>query len=322
MGGWIVKLVRRSLPGITLGTALLPPSAGAPPALPAAVSQGPAVFRAQVDRVVLHAAVFDRQQRLVTGLPQQAFRVYQDGKQLQLSGFSNQDIPVSMGIAVDSSASMTPLRPAVNAAALALVRASHPADEVFIVDFKDTVELTQDFTNDLAALERGLSKVQMWGGTAVRDAIRMAVEHLRAGAKEKRVLLVITDGEDDSSDIEQAALLRLVQQSDVTVYAIGLLSSAAGERRRNAEKLLREVAKASGGAAYFPGSVEEVEALAAQIAHDIRNQYVFEFAVPPGTKPGYHKLRIEGQSPARGKLTVRTRPGYFYQPASPTPAVR
>jgi Ca-activated chloride channel homolog len=283
---------------------------------------GAALFRTQVDRVVLYAAVFDRQQSLVTGLPETAFRIYQDGKPQRLSGFSNQDIPVSMGIAVDSSASMTEMRAAVNAAALALVRASNPADEVFIVDFKDTVEMTQDFTNDIAALERGLSQVRMWGGTAVMDAMRVSVDHLRNGAKEKRVLLVITDGEDDSSDIEQASLLRLLQSSDVTVYAIGLLSDVPSNRRRNAQNFLEEAAKVSGGASYFPRSVEEVEALATRIAHDIRNQYIFEFPVPANTKPGYHKLRVNAQSPTREKLTVRTRPGYVYEPSAGGAAVR
>ena len=321
----ILPLLAALLVGFTPGgnsqtrnpaTTATTPSAGA------VSGGGDVLFRAQVDRVVLNAAVFDGQQRLVTGLPQQAFRVYQDGKLQKLSGFSNQDIPVSMGIAVDSSASMTEMRAAVNAAALALVRASHTADEVFVVDFKDTVSLTQDFTNDIAKLEDGLSEMRMWGGTAVMDAIHMAVDHLRKGAREKRVLLVITDGEDDSSDIEQDALLALLQKSDVTVYAIGLLSDQPSDKRRNAQKLLQGVAKVSGGASYFPGSAEEVEALANQIAHDIRNQYILEFPVPAATKPGYHPLRVTAESRTRGKLTVRTRPGYVYQPSDVPPARR
>lgn len=317
MGGTTQKV--SSLPSLLALVLVLSSAAAATaqdPSSRADTGNGGAVFRTQVDRVVLYAAVLDRQQRLVTGLPRQAFRIYQDGKLQQLSGFSNQDIPVSMGIAVDSSASMMQMRAKVNAAALALVRASHPDDEVFIVDFKDTVELTQDFTNDITKLERGLSKVQMWGGTAVMDAIKMSVDHLRQGAKQKRILLVITDGEDDSSNIKQDDLLRLLRASDVTVYAIGIFSDVPSKKRKNAEKLLKEAAKVSGGASYFPGSIEEVETLATQIAHDIRNQYVLEFPVPPNTKPGYHKLRVEARSSTRGKLSVRTRPGYVYQPAS------
>jgi VWFA-related protein len=288
-----------------------------PQTSPGSSSGGSGVlFRAEVSRVVLYATVFDSEQRLVTGLPKEAFRVYQDGKLQTLSGFSNQDIPVSMGIAVDSSASMTDKRAAVNAAALALVRASHPADEVFLVDFKDTVSLTQDFTNDISKLEGSLSGVSMWGGTAVMDATHMAVDHLRKGGQQKRVLIVITDGEDDSSDITQEALLGIVQKSDVTIYAIGLLSQEPTDRRKNATKLLQAVAKVSGGASYFPQSVDEVEALATQIAHDIRNQYVLEFPVPPNTKLGYRNLRVTSDSKTRGKLAVRTRPGYYYQPTA------
>ena len=171
-------------------------------------------------------------------------------------------------------------------------------------------------------LEHGLADVRMWGGTAVMDAIRMAVDHLRKGTKEKKVLLVITDGEDDSSDIQQDALLNLLQKSDVTVYAIGLLSQEPTNARKNATKLLQAVAKVSGGASYFPSTVEEVEALATQVAHDIRNQYVLEFPVPSGTKVGPHSLRVNAESKSRGKLTVRTRPGYYYQPATASPAKR
>jgi VWFA-related protein len=283
---------------------------------------GDVLFRTQVDRVVLYASVFDGQQRLVTGLPQSAFRVYQDGKLQRVSGFSNQDIPVSMGIVVDSSASMMDKRESVHAGALALVRASHPADEVFIIDFKDVVTLLQDYTSDIATLEKALAGVQLWGGTAVMDAIRTAVAHVKKGSLEKRVLLVITDGEDDSSGITQPALLELLRRSEVTVYAIGILSQEPNDKRKNAEKLLREVAKVSGGAAYFPRSAQEVELLATQVANDIRNQYVIEFPVPGGTRPGGHNLRVTAQSSTRGKLNVRTRPSYHYQPAGAGSQVR
>ena len=276
---------------------------------------GEAVFRTQVDRVVLHAAVPDRNQRLITGLPQQAFRVFQDGKLVPLSGFSNRDIPVSMGLVVDSSASMAVKRGAVNDAALALVRASHPEDEVFVVNFKDTPELTQDFTSDITALEHGLSDVRMWGGTALLDAVHMAVDHLRNATKGKKVLLIVSDGEDDSSDTTEKELIAALQKAEVTVYAIGLLSQEPSSKRDKARKTLEAITQVSGGALYLPRSIEEVEVLATKIAYDIRNQYVLEFAVPPGTRPGSHKLRVEARSAQLGKLTVRTRPGYVYQPS-------
>ena len=203
-------------------------------------------------------------------------------------------------------------RAAVNAAALALVRASNPEDEVFVLNFKDTPELTQDYTNDIALLAQGLSGVQMWGGTAVLDAVRVGVEHALQGTRDKKVLLVITDGEDESSKLSLKELMGVLQKSEVTIYTIGILSREASRNRRNAEKMLKAIAQVSGGAAYFPNGVEEVEAFAARIARDIRNQYVLGYPVPAGTKAGFHSIRVQAEAPGRGKLMVRTRPGFSY----------
>jgi VWFA-related protein len=303
---------------VLLGVLGLFSAKGQSPPQPAPQAPGTgsdAVFRTHVDRVVLNAAVLDRSQRLITGLPQQAFRVFQDGKAVPLRGFSNRDIPVSMGLVVDSSASMMDKRTAVNGAALALVRASHPEDEIFVINFKDTAELTQDFTSDITALEHGLSGVRMWGGTALLDAVHMAVNHLRKATKGKKVLLIVSDGEDDSSDTTEKELIAALQKSEVTVYAIGLLSQQPSSKRDQARKTLEAMTRVSGGALYLPRGVEEVEALATKIAYDIRNQYVLEFAVPTGTKVGVHKLTVEARSAELGKLTVRTRPSYVYQPS-------
>ncbi|MBI3895950.1 MAG: VWA domain-containing protein [Acidobacteria bacterium] len=273
-------------------------------------------FAAEVDLVALSAAVLDQNQQLVTGLPREAFRVFQDGKEQPITQFSNRDIPVSMGIVVDSSASMTEKRVRVNAAALALVRASNPDDEIFILNFKETPEVTQDYTNDIALLSQGLSEVQMWGGTAVLDAVRAGVGHALLGTRDKKVLLVITDGEDELSKISLKELLAVLQKSEVTIYTIGILSQESSRSRRNAEKMLKAIAQVSGGAAFFPKGVEEVEALATRIAHDIRNQYILGYPVPAGTKVGFRSVRVRVDARGRGKLTVRARPGFFYEPFS------
>ena len=280
--------------------------------------QGETVFRSEVELVVLNAAVFDQKQQLVTGLPREAFQLFQDGKPQPIHQFSSRDIPVSLGILVDSSASMTNKRSAVNAAALALVRASNPEDEVFILNFKDTVELAQDYTADITALEQALYDGRIWGGTAVLDAVHTGIGHLRKAQRDKKVLLAITDGEDDSSKMQLAQLLSTLRQEEVTVYAIGILSAEPSRQRKNAEKMLQAIAEVSGGVAYFPRSVQEVNDLAARIAHDIRNQYVLAFAVPAGTKPGFHAVKVQARGEKPGKLTVRTRSGYFYEPASPS----
>ncbi|MBI4459154.1 MAG: VWA domain-containing protein [Acidobacteria bacterium] len=271
-------------------------------------------FKTEVDVVALHAAVLDRNQQLITGLPREAFQVFQDGKEQPITQFSNRDIPVSMGILVDSSASMTDKRAAVNAAALALVRASNPQDEVFILNFREEPELAQDFTDDIALLSQALDGVRLWGGTAVRLAVRTGLDHVLQGTRAKKVLLVVTDGEDNLSKLTLNELLGTLQKTEVTVYTIGILSQQTSRSRRNAERMLKAIAQASGGASYFPKGVQEVAALAARIAHDIRNQYVLSYPLPAATKPGFHPIRIQVKSPQRGKLTVRARPGFFYEP--------
>ncbi len=297
------------LAGLAVAIATRDLSAEQKPDYPA----GAVLVRTQVDLVMVHAAIFGRNQQMVTGLPREAFRIYQDKKLQKLTEFSNRDIPVSMGIILDSSASMVDKREKAHAAALALVRGSNPADEVFLVDFKDTVKLMQEFTSDIDELEASLSRIRLWGGTAVMDAVRMGLEHSAQGRLDKKVLLVITDGEDDSSEIRMDALLNLLRRSNVTIYTIGILSDATSRKRKNAEKFLKAVAKISGGASYFPQSVEEVEALASRIAHDIRNQYVLGYAIAPGTKTGYHSLKVDVRSKKHGKLSVRARPGFFYE---------
>ncbi len=291
----------------------------APQSDKAAAATAEALFTTQVNLVVLHATVHDRNRRLVTGLPQEAFQVFQDGNEQRVTQFSNRDIPVSMGIVMDSSASMIDKRTSVNAAALQLVRASNPEDEVFILNFRDTPELAQDYTSDIDALERGLSGVRMWGGTALVDSLYLAVEHSRQASRDKNVLLAITDGEDDASSFELQDLLVRLQKADVTVYAIGILSQQRSRARRNAEKMLKAIAKVSGGEAYFPASLHQVAAIAGGIAREIRNQYVLAYPVPAGSKPGFRSIQIKARSAKRGKLTVRARPGYFYEPEPTSP---
>ena len=149
------------------------------------------------------------------------------------------------------------------------------------------------------------------------DALNTGIEHLRKAQRDKKVLLAITDGEDDSSKIQLPQLLTILRQQEVTVYTIGILSEEPSRKRKNAEKMLRAIAEVSGGAAYFPQGVQQVKDLATRIAHDIRNQYVLAFPVPAGTKPGFHTVKVQARAGKPGKLTVRTRAGYFYGPPSP-----
>jgi Ca-activated chloride channel family protein len=274
-------------------------------------------FRTSIDLVTLNAAVFDGRRRLVTGLPREAFRVYQDGRPVAITEFTNRDVPISMGLVMDSSASMVDKRVKSIAGAVELMQGSNPQDEVFYVDFKDTVDVVQGFTNDFEKIERALNNVRLFGGTAVMDALKVALEQMKKARRDKKVIMLLTDGEDDSSDIELDPLLALLQRSDVTVYTIGLLSTEPTSKRRRAQKFLEGAARVTGGVAYFPQDVEHVQLLGQTIAHDIRNQYVLAYQVPPGTTRGFHRIKVEAESRQRGKLDVRTRTGYYYDPNAP-----
>jgi Ca-activated chloride channel family protein len=159
------------------------------------------VFRKDVDEVLLHASVVDDKQHIVTTLDRGAFTVFEDGKQQNIISFHHVDVPVAMGIVIDNSGSMREKRSKVNQAALNLVRSSNPKDEVFVVNFNDEYYLDQDFTNDLLKLKEALEKIDARGGTALYDAVVASAEHLKRFARlEKKVLFVVTDGEDNASN--------------------------------------------------------------------------------------------------------------------------
>ncbi len=203
---------------------------------------GPAIFSTDTHLVVLHATVLDKSGHLVTNLPQSAFEVYENGKLQPIKVFKREDVPVSLGLIVDNSGSMRDKRQKVEAAALALVKESNPEDEVFIVNFNDEAYLDQDFTSDIEEMKQGLTKIDSRGGTAMRDAIRMSIDHLKEKAKkDKKVLLVVTDGNDNASMISLENLVQAAQQSETIIYAIGLLSE---EERREAKRAKRALISA------------------------------------------------------------------------------
>ncbi len=273
--------------------------------------EGSFVFHKQVEEVVLHATVVDDKQRLVTNLDKQAFTVLEDGRPQSIISFRREDIPVAMGIVIDNSGSMREKRDKVNKAAINLVKSSNTQDEVFIVNFNDEYYLDQDFTADLSKMREALEKVDTRGGTALYDAVVASSDHLKKNAKlEKRVLFVVTDGEDNESQesLEQA-IRRLQEENGPTVYAIGLLGE---EKQRKARKALQFIAEKTGGIAFFPKSLDEVDAISRTVAHDIRNQYTLGYKpTNPKSAGGYRTIKVDAKSKGYGKLTVRTKSGYY-----------
>jgi len=281
--------------------------------------QGVFVFRKDVDEVLLNASVIDDKQHIVTTLDRGAFTVFEDGKPQNIISFHHVDIPVAMGIVIDNSGSMREKRGKVNQAALNLVRSSNPKDEVFVVNFNDEYYLDQDFTNDLLKLKEALEKIDARGGTALYDAIVASAEHLKRFAHlEKKVLFVVTDGEDNASNetLEQA-VKHLQEENGPSVYAIGILGDE--EHPKRARKALEIIAQHTGGIAFFPKTLDEVDAISRTVASDIRNQYAIGYKpTNPRGNGGFRQIRVEAKAKGHGKMMVRTKSGYYAgaQPAT------
>jgi VWFA-related protein len=287
----------------------------------AVVPQRP-VFRSEVGLVVLQATVKNSRGEVVKDLDRGAFTVYENGKPQTLSVFHRDDVPVSLGILIDNSGSMRTKRAQVEAAALALVRASNPEDEVFVLDFGDKPRLDVPFTKDLAVLEAGIRRVDSVGGTAMRDAIETGESYLASRAvHDRKVLLVITDGNDNASVAPMGRIRQIAERSGTVIDAIGLLAEEDPPKARRAHEDLDELTEATGGIAYFPRSVEQVGAIALELAAQIRSQYTLGYSPLNQALDGsYRKLRVVAKGPER--LFVRTRAGYRAAPGAEGPQKR
>jgi len=268
--------------------------------------------------VVLHATVEDAKGAFVPDLKEQNFKVFENKSEQKISVFRREDVPVTLGLVVDNSGSMREKRAQVNAAALTFVKTSNPQDEVFVVNFNDEfyLDLDKDFTNDPKELQEALERIDSRGSTALYDAVIGSLDHLRKGHKDKKVLLVITDGDDDASRKSFEYTIKAAQQSNALVYAIGVFSDydQSHDKRmvRHSKKILQELAESTGGAAYFPDNLDEVTPICAQVARDIRNQYTLGYYPTNTAKDGTYRLvHVEVNDRGRGKLVVRTRTGYY-----------
>ncbi len=273
---------------------------------------GTYVIRKDVDEVMLHATVVDDKQRIVTDLDRNAFTVLEDGKPQTIVSFRHEDIPVAMGILIDNSGSMREKRAKVNQAALNLVRSSNPQDEVFVVNFNDEYYLDQDFTNDLLKLKEALEKIDAKGGTAFYEAAVASADHLKRNARlERKVLFVVTDGEDNASrETLEQAVKHLQEENGPSVYAIGILGDE--EHPKRAKRALEIITQRTGGLAFFPKTLDEVDEISRQVAHDIRNQYTIGYRpTNPRSSGGFRQIHVDAKIKGHSKLVVRTKSGYY-----------
>ena len=273
------------------------------------------VLHENVNEVVLDCTVIDKKGDLATGLKPSDFRVWEDGVPQKIASFQYGDVPVSVGILVDNSGSMRDKREAANRAALELVRESNPQDRAFIVNFNNHAYLDQGFTSNISDLERGLEHYDATGETALYDAVAASADELSAHAKwPKQVLLIITDGEDDASRLTlQQTVARVQRLGGPVIYSIGMLfESESKQEAQRARQALETLSNDTGGIAFFPRSNRDMNAIAQEVARDIRDQYMIGYHSTKSPElGGYRAVRVEARNRHYGELIVRTRKGYY-----------
>lgn len=265
-----------------------------------------------VDLVILDAGVKDTQGGYVSGLIKENFRVYDNGKLQTISHFTNADIPVTVGLVMDNSGSMVSKRDQVSAAALNLVRASNPQDEVFVVNFNDSVRrgLPADmlFTDNTDMLRAALLNGIPGGRTSLYDALAYSLQYLEKGKMDKKTLVVVSDGGDNASAINFAEVMRRVQQSRATIYTIGIFDEDDADRNPD---VLRKLANVSGGEYFQLKELEEIAPVCRKIAGDIRTRYTIAYN-PHGieSRDPVRSIKVTAFAPSHKRLVVRTRTRY------------
>jgi Ca-activated chloride channel homolog len=311
-GGAFALVLLIALPGILRAQASSPPRS----------TDDDYRVSVNVDVVVLHATAQDHKGALVSGLDKDDFQIYEDGVLQQLKYFSHEDVPVTVGLVVDNSGSMSSKRTDVIAAGLAFARSSNPQDQMFVINFNEKVSfgLPEDvaFTDHVPQLEVALSKLTPDGETALYDAVMTGLDHLKKGNRDKKVLIIISDGGDNASKHKLAEIMATAGQPDAIIYTIGIFDEQDGDSNPG---VLKQLAKDTGGEAFLPQSSKEVVPICERIAHDIRNQYTLAYVPTNRKRDGtYRVIKVKAIAPGHGRLSVRTRTGYRAPSALSAPA--
>jgi VWFA-related protein len=280
----------------------------------AASPQDPPAHRisVNVDLVVLQASVSDRKGRIASDLREQDFEVYEDGVRQSIRLFRHEDTPVTVGLVVDHSGSMRPKLSDVITAAGTFVRASSLEDEMFVVNFNENVTMglpvEMPFTNRSDELTRAIN-APVTGQTALYDAILAAQRRLQTGNRDKKVLIVISDGGDNASKHRLEEVVKMAGESTALIYTVGIFDNGDADRNPG---VLRRLAAVTGGQSYFPSHPGEVVSICERIARDIRHQYTLGYVPNHAARPGaYRAIQVVARAAGRTKLVVRTRSGYI-----------
>ena len=263
--------------------------------------------------MVLRVTALDRTRALVSGLAEGSFQVYEDGVFQPIKYFSHEDVPVTVGLVVDNSGSMGRKRNDVIAASMAFARSSNPQDQMFVVNFNERVSFglpgNAAFTDQASQLRMALSRIAADGETALYDAIAVALEHLKKGQRDKKVLIVVSDGGDNASSHKLTEIMAMAGQPDAIIYTIGIFDEQDADRNPG---VLKHLARETGGEAFLPESLKDVVPICEQIARDIRSQYTIAYVPTNKKRDGkYRVVQVKAIAPGRGRLSVRTRTGYF-----------
>lgn len=266
-----------------------------------------------VELVLLDVSVKKEDGGFASGLTKEQFQVLENGKPQEIRIFTAQDIPVTVGLVVDNSASMRNKRTETVTAALTFAQESHPQDEIFVINFNDTVRIGlpdgMTFTDDIPTIRAALVGNPVEGRTALYDALAQSLKHLDDGRRDKKTLVLISDGGDNASSIDKETILQMAKQSLATIYAVGIYDPLAKDKDPG---FLKEIAKITGGEVFFPNRPEQLVEVCRSIAKDIRNRYTLAYAPADRHYDGkVRKLQVTATAPELGKLKVRTRTGYL-----------
>ncbi len=332
LGGLLLALMIPAVPGVSEPH---PPQANTQKKRIPPGEEAGDVIKLSGELVVLDVTVTDSKNQPVADLEKDRFVVFENDVKQEIAFFAREEYPASIGLLLDTSGSMKKKLPKAIGAAKSLIRQSHPQDEFFLVEFKGEAELLEDFTDDVRLIEDALDSLVASGQTALLDAVFLSVQHAQTKGKHRRkAIIVISDGEERDSYYKRDDILEAVRQSDVQVFAIGF-PEGLGEysifrqtesrrlsgQEKKARKLLDDVSRASGGRAFFPESLDELEAIAHAIARELRTQYIIGYYPTNSERDGsWRAVRVDVvPDKQHGKLVARTRSGYY---AKPQPAAR
>jgi Ca-activated chloride channel family protein len=252
-----------------------------------------------VELVLLDVSVKNPSGGYVTGLSKDQFQIYENGVPQKITEFAVADVPVAVGLVMDDSGSMEFRRSSLIAAGVAFIEASNPRDQIFVVNFNDKVRRglpeSTPFTDDINLLRAALSKHRPEGRTALYDAIAFALKHLESGRRDKKTLVVVSDGGDNCSTHKFKDVMRLIEESAATIYTVGIFDPDDPDRNPG---ILRQIANVSGGECFLPGQLEPILPICQKIAKDIRSRYTIGYLpVRTNDKAADRKIRVSASSP-------------------------